>query len=131
MVDDIVPPTANAELAPMSSQVKKTFSKAVALARAGSEKMACALEIMRGWYGIVQLAHSAYPSPGLPRLPGEQAFLGMCLAADEYSPPLILGQAVAPLIAPLQVPDDADAVSIYIDREIAFGILIYRCICSS
>lgn len=119
-----MPPTAKAELATKSSEVKAALNRAVALAGQGhsNNKMDCALEIMRGWYGIVQLAHAAYPSAGLPQLPGEQAFLGMCLAAD-HSPPVILGQAVAPLIAPLHVPD-ADAVS---TEAFAFRIFLYLC----
>lgn len=70
------------------------------------DKMNLALWVIRGSYGMVKLAHDVYPSDGLPPLPGEQAFISMCLGlglADEEQspPPMILGQAVAPLLSPL------------------------------
>lgn len=65
---------------------------------------------MRGWYGIVELTHAAYPS--LPQLPadGEQAFLAVCLAPEGQLPPVILDQAVPPIVVPEHVPA-TDAVS--------------------
>jgi hypothetical protein len=94
------------------------------------DKMDLALLVIRGSYGMVKLAHAAYPSDGLPPLPGEQAFISMCLglADEDHSPPVILGQAVAPLLSPLlgskllgpEVPD-ADVVSV---EALAFRIFI-------
>lgn len=100
LLDDIVTPAAKEKFPTKYTDLKIGLETAMALAQANKLRDS-ALEIMGAWYGIVELAHAAYPDASLPALPGEQAFLDQCRAADE---PVILGHAVAPIIARLQVP---------------------------
>jgi hypothetical protein len=65
---------ADAELATKFKAVQIALNRAVGPAAQGhpDDKMDLALLVIRGSYGMVKLAHAAYPSDGLPPLPGEQ-----------------------------------------------------------